>query len=163
MTTPSKNNFLTRETKKRLEERMAVLQKEKTAISKEIGIAADHGDLKENAEYHAAREKQGTLMAEEARLMSFLADGIIIDDIDYSNDDSVRVGKKVLLLNIDTDEEVEYTILGELEADPSKNILSVNAPLSRSLLGRKEGDIIKISPPRKEPYELEVLEVTPLF
>ncbi len=163
MTNSSQTVFLTKATKERLEKRMAELQKEKTAVSKEIGIAADHGDLKENAEYHAAREKQGNLMAEEARLMEFLSKGHLIDDIDYSNDDSIRVGKKAILLNVETDEEIEYTILGELEADPAKNILSVNAPLCRSLLGKCEGDTIIVRPPRKKPYELEVLEVIPLF
>ncbi|MBF0275402.1 MAG: transcription elongation factor GreA [Nitrospinae bacterium] len=158
-----RTNYLTRASREKQELRFQEIQKEKSGVADEIRVAKAHGDLRENAEYHAALEKQRNLSAEEGRVHSFLSDSVIIDDIDYSEDSSVRVGKKVTLLNLDTDEEIEYQILGELEADPKNNIISVYTPLSRSLLGKEEGDVVRISPPRKPSYEVEIVEVESIY
>ena len=159
----NKVNYLTRASREQQELRFQEIQKEKTLVADEIRVAKAHGDLRENAEYHSALEKQRNLSTEEGRVHSFLSNSVIIDDIDYSNDDTVRVGKKVTLLNLDTDEEIEYQILGELEADPKNNILSAYAPLARNLLGKEEGDTVKIAPPRKAAYEVEIVEIENIF
>ncbi|MBF0274494.1 MAG: transcription elongation factor GreA [Nitrospinae bacterium] len=156
-------NYLLRATKEKLAERFKEIQKEKTEVANEIRVAKAHGDLKENAEYHSAMEKQGNIQLEESKVLAFLSNSTIIEELDYEGDDAVRVGKKVTLLNVDTDEEVEYQILGEYEADPKQNILSAYAPLARLMMGKEEGDTFRVAIPRKPSIEYEIIEVKKIF
>jgi transcription elongation factor GreA len=142
------------------------LQKELTKLKKvdrpevidAIATAREHGDLKENAEYHAAREKQGMIEARIDKLESIFSRAQVIDPTDF-DDNTVRFGATVELADVDTDEEIEYRIVGEYEADIDKGRLSVSAPLSRAIIGKQPGDVVKVRTPRG-PREYEILEVS---
>ena len=140
-----------------LEDELKRLKQERPLISKAIGIAREHGDLSENAEYHAAKERQGMI---EARLKD--VEGIIshAQVIDPSGQDTgqVRFGLTVVLADTESDEKVTYKILGEDEANVSEGKISVTSPVARALLGKSVGDEIKVSVPRGT-REFEILEI----
>lgn len=127
---------------------------DRLAISKEIGIARDHGDLKENAEYHAAKDKQGLI---EARI-KFLEDHIgraeVIDPANLSGD-RVMFGATVDLYDVDKDKEVTYVIVGEDEADLPKGWISISSPVARALIGKSVDDtaVVETAKGRRE-YEI---------
>jgi transcription elongation factor GreA len=108
-------------------------------IVEAIADAREHGDLKENAEYHAAREQQGFCEGRIQEIEGKLGNAQIIDITKISNNGKVIFGVTVTLLNIDTEEEVTYQIVGDDEADIKQNRISVNSPIARGLIG-KEGD-----------------------
>jgi transcription elongation factor GreA len=120
---------------------------ERPQVIEAISEARSHGDLKENAEYHAARERQGFIEARIGDLEEKLARAEIIDHSDKSSG-TVRFGAWVLLRDETTDEEKKYRIVGDLEADISQNKLSISSPMARALLGKKEDDVIEIEAPR---------------
>lgn len=130
---------------------------ERPAITQAIGEARAHGDLSENAEYHAARERQGFNEARIKDLEDKLARAEVIDPTKLAGD-KVAFGARVKLLNSDTDEEVEYRILGADEADINQGSISITAPMARSLLGREVGDEVKVRTPAGERL-YEILEV----
>src|SRR5690606_25721884 len=109
-----------------LREELARLKEERPKISREIGIAREHGDLSENAEYHAAKERQGLVEARIKDLEDKLARAEIIDPSKL-NGEKVRFGATVSLTNLDTDEEVRYQIVGADEADIDKGMISISA------------------------------------
>ncbi len=131
---------------------------ERPAISKAIGVARDHGDLSENAEYHAAKERQGMI---EARIKDIEAKLALAEVIDPSKLSGSRVsfGAKVKLSNLDTDEEVTYKIIGAEEAKLDDGTLSISSPLARSLLGKEVGDEVKVRMPGGD-RTYEILDVT---
>ena len=131
---------------------------ERHKISKEIGVAREHGDLRENAEYHAAKEKQGMLNAEIIKTESQLADAEVVDTSKLKGD-KIVFGAMVKLLNTDTDEEVRYHIVGPAEADSSRGAISYEAPLAKQLMGRRAGDEVTVRTPGGE-RTYEVLEVS---
>ena len=112
-----------------------------------IAEARSHGDLKENAEYHAAREQQGFIEGRIQELESVLSNAQLIDVATLNAGDRVVFGATVDLADEDTDEEVTYQIVGELEADIKQGRISVSAPIARALIGRHEGDSIQIDAP----------------
>lgn len=127
-------------------------------ISKAIAEAREHGDLKENAEYHAAREQQsfaeGRISDVEAKLSA--AQIIDIRSITYSG--RVIFGATVEVLNLETDEKLRYQIVGEDEASIKDNKISVTSPMSRSLVGKEVGDIVVVRTPASETeYEIVVV------
>jgi transcription elongation factor GreA len=130
---------------------------ERPAIVKEIEVARAHGDLSENAEYHAAKEKQGHIEGRIQMLEDRLARAQVIDPSGQTLD-QVRFGLTVDLEDADTGETVTYTILGEEEADVSQGRISVSSPVARALLGKAVGDIVTVRVP-KGTRELEVLEI----
>lgn len=130
---------------------------ERPAITQAIAEARAHGDLSENAEYHAARERQGFNEARIKDLEDKLARAEIIDPSKIEGD-KVAFGARVKLLNTDTDEEVVYRILGADEADIKQGSISITAPMARSLLGREVGDEVKVRTPAGERV-YEILEV----
>lgn len=130
---------------------------ERPAISKAIGVARDHGDLSENAEYHAAKEKQGFIEGRIKELEAKIALAEVIDPSKLAGK-KVAFGATVKLSNADTDEEVTYRIVGADEADLKNGSISISSPLARALLGKEEGDEVKVRMPGGE-RTYEVLEV----
>jgi transcription elongation factor GreA len=122
------------------------LKEERPKISREIGIARDHGDLSENAEYHAAKERQGMVEARIKDIEDKLARAEVIDPAKLSGS-LVRFGATVTLTNLDTDDEVTYQIVGADEADINAGTISISAPLARALIGKNLGDEVTVKLP----------------
>ena len=144
---------------RRLKEELKQLQTvERLKISKEIEVARGHGDLRENAEYHAAKEKQSHIEGRILSLNDWIARAEVIDVAKLSGD-KVVFGATVKLLDVETDREVTYTLVGELEADIKRRLISVTSPLARGLIGKAVGDLVTVqSPGGAREYELvEVL------
>ncbi len=132
---------------------------ERHEVSKAIGIAREHGDLKENAEYHAAKERQGLIEARIMDLKDKLGRAEIIDctEVDCSR---AVFGTVVELLDMDTDEEVSYQLLGSEESDVKKGSISVFSPLGKSILGKEVGDDVLAQTPGGS-REFEVISISP--
>lgn len=123
-------------------------------IAKAIGVAREHGDLKENAEYHAAKERQGHIEGRIIELKDKLSRAEVINCLTVNTDKAV-FGTVVSLLDLDTDEEITYQLLGPEEADVKKGSISVLAPLGRSLLGKEVGDdVIAKTPGGTREFEV---------
>ena len=122
------------------------LKAERPKISQDIETAREHGDLSENAEYHAAKERQGMIEAHIKDIEAKLALAEVIDPAKLSGD-RVRFGAKVGLLNIDNDDEVRYQIVGADEANIDEGLISVSAPLARALIGKEVGDEVQVKMP----------------
>ncbi|WP_121764670.1 transcription elongation factor GreA [Helicobacter burdigaliensis] len=121
---------------------------------KEIDTAREHGDLKENAEYHAAREKQLFIDARINELTQLLAQARVIDPKTITHD-KVSFGSTILLEDLDTEEELCYTIVGATESNPDKGLISFHSPLAKQLLGKCVGDEVNVILPRgKADYEI---------
>ncbi|MBW8190992.1 transcription elongation factor GreA [Neiella marina] len=127
-------------------------------IIEAIAEAREHGDLKENAEYHAAREQQGFCEGRIQEIEAKLSNAQIIDVSKMDANGKVIFGATVDLLNIDTDAELTYRIVGDDEADLKKNLISVNSPIARGLIGKSEGDEVTVKTPGGD-VEFEILEV----
>ena len=127
--------------------------KERPAIIRQIAEAREHGDLSENAEYHAAREKQGFIEGRIKELESILSRAEQIDTAKLSG--SVKFGAIVNLVDEDTDEERTYQIVGEAEADIERGLLNIRSPLARALIGKDEGDSVEVTTPGgQRSYEI---------
>ena len=120
-----------------------------------IAEARGHGDLKENAEYHAAREQQGFIEGRIKQLESELSHANVIDVAALHAGSRIVFGATVTLADVDTDEEVRYQIVGDLEADIKQGLIAISSPVARALIGKEEGDAIAIDAPggRRE-YEI---------
>jgi len=127
-------------------------------VVKDIGVAREHGDLSENAEYHAAKERQGMIVARINHIEQSLSRAEVIDPTKLSGS-KVQFGARVRLLNIDTDKEETFQIVGPEEADIKQARISVASPLARGLLGREVGDEVKLQMPAG-PRSYEVLEIS---
>ncbi len=123
-----------------------------------IAEAREHGDLKENAEYHAAREEQGFIEGRIQELEGKLSHAQVIDVRSIPHSGKVIFGTTVVIINCETDESVRYQIVGDDEADIKSGKLSVNSPIARGLIGKSEGDIAGIQTP-KGIVEYEIEEV----
>jgi len=138
----------------KLREELARLKEERPKISREIGVAREHGDLKENAEYHAAKDRQGMVEAQIKDIEDKLARAEVIDPSKLSGD-RVRFGATVKVTNLDTDEDTSYQIVGADEADINVGKISVSAPLARALIGKSVGDEVVVNlPAGKRRYEI---------
>jgi len=143
---------------RRLKEELKQLQTvERARISKEIEVARGHGDLRENAEYHAAKEKQAHIEGRILDLNDWIARAEVID-VSKVKGDKVVFGATVKLLDQETDKEVTYTLVGELEADIKRRLISVTSPLARGLIGKAVGDLATVQSPGG-PREYEVVEI----
>jgi transcription elongation factor GreA len=120
---------------------------ERPRIIEAIAEARSHGDLKENAEYHAAREQQGFVEGRIKEIESKLASSEVIDVTKLTPSGKVIFGTTVKLLDLESDEEVSYRIVGDDEADIKQGLISVSSPIARGLVGKEEGDEAKIEVP----------------
>jgi len=124
-------------------------------ISAAIAEAREHGDLKENAEYHAAREQQSFCEGRITEIESKLADSEIIDVTKIESTGRVIFGSTITLLNVETDESVTYKIVGEDEADVPSGKISVVSPIARAVMGKNEGDEVVVKVPAGDvQYEI---------
>ena len=112
-----------------------------------IAEARGHGDLKENAEYHAAREQQGFIEGRIKQLESELSHANVIDVAALHAGSRIVFGATVTLADVETDEEVRYQIVGDLEADIKRGMIAISSPVARALIGKEEGDAITIEAP----------------
>ena len=141
-----------------LKEELAQLKStERPSVIRAIEEARKHGDLSENAEYHAAREKQSFIEGRIVELESKISRAQVIDTKTLSGN-TARFGATVVLLDEETNEKVSYQIVGEEEADIQKNLLSLTSPLARALIGKKTGDQVEVIAPKGETY-YQVLDV----
>ena len=151
-------NPITPEGAAKLRDELAHLRSvERPNVIQAIAVAREHGDLSENAEYHAARERQSFIEGRIKEIENKLALAEVIDPSKLAGD-KVAFGATVKLSNVDSGEEVSYRILGADEADLAKGIIGVTSPLARSLLGKEVGDEVKMRMPGGE-RTYEVLEI----
>tara|TARA_R110000744_G_scaffold4221_14_gene15360 strand:+ start:745 stop:1206 length:462 start_codon:yes stop_codon:yes gene_type:complete len=127
-------------------------------IIKSIAEAREHGDLKENAEYHAAREQQSFCEGRIQDIEGKLSNIQIIDVTKMTNTGKVIFGTTVTILNLQTDDEITYKIVGDDEADIKNNLISVSSPIARGLVGKQLDDVVTIQTP-KGAIEFEIIEV----
>lgn len=123
-----------------------------------IADAREHGDLKENAEYHAAREQQGFCEGRIKDIEAKLSNAQVIDISKIPNNGRVIFGSTVTVLNLDNDEEQTYRIVGDDEADFKQNLISVNSPIARGLVGKEKDDVVNIRTPGGG-VEFEIINV----
>jgi len=149
---------ITREGLERLKKELSNLkQVERPQNIRAIEEARAHGDLSENAEYHAAKERQSFIEGRIIELESDVGNAEVIE-VDDSPSDRVVFGKTVLIYNIATDEEIKYQLLGPYESEPENGKISVRSPLGQALIGREVGDEIKVKTPGGI-QEFEILEI----
>lgn len=147
------------ELKKKLQDEIATLEYElRNELPKEILKARAHGDLRENAEFHAAKERQRFVDARLAALKKRLADFSLID-LTRIPRDCVGLGSRVVVLDLTKDEEITYKIVASEEADATKGMISTSSPIGRGLLGKKVGDEVAIAIPGGQ-RRMEVLELS---
>ncbi len=132
---------------------------ERPRITAAIAEARAHGDLSENAEYHAAREQQSFMEGRINKIESTLADAQIIDVEKINEKDKVVFGATVTILNLETDKKVTYQIVGELEADIKIGLISIASPIARSLIGKQIEDTVDVNAP-SGIVEYEIVDVS---
>ena len=137
--------------------KLAEMKEEFATLPAIIAEAREKGDLKENAEYHAARERQGLLNAQIAKLESDLAGSEVIDPATLDKD-TVTFGKRVKVKDKNTNATLEYRIVGELEADMANNEITIVTPVAKGLLTKKVGDVVTIKVPAGDRV-FEILEI----
>ncbi len=140
------------------EELRRLKSEERPAVIKAIAEARAHGDLKENAEYHAAKEQQGFIEARIKDLEGKLSHLQVIDVTTVNGNGRVIFGCTVELIDENTGDEIEYKIVGEDEADIKTGLISFTSPIARALIGKNEGDVVNFSAPGGEK-QFEVVEV----
>ncbi len=140
------------------EELHRLKSQERPRIIQAIAEAREHGDLKENAEYHAAREQQGFVEGRIQEIEGKLGNAQIIDPATVQANGRVIFGATVVLIDADTEQEVTYQIVGEDEADIKEHRISVNSPIARALIGKEEGDEAVVQAPGGERY-YEIVQV----
>ncbi|WP_438462818.1 transcription elongation factor GreA [Marinomonas sp. PE14-40] len=151
---------MTVEGEARLREELGHLKSvERPRIINDIAIAREHGDLKENAEYHAAREEQGFAEGRIKEIEGKLSDSQVIDVKAIAHTGKVIFGSTVTLFNVDTEETVTYRIVGDDEAEVKDKKISYASPIAKALIGKNEGDEVAIKIPSGEVvYEIESVE-----
>ena len=145
--------------KKKLKDEIAALEHElHTELPKEIKVARAHGDLSENAEYHAAKEKQSFL---EGRIQDLKTKIALADVIDPSkiSQDKVAFGAKVKVMDVSSSEEKTFMLVGQDEADAKNGRISISSPVGRALLNKETGDVVTIKAPART-LEYEILEIS---
>lgn len=131
---------------------------QRPTVIEAIAVAREHGDLSENAEYHAAREQQSFIEGRIKELASVISRANIIDPLTHVGT-GVKFGATVKVVDEETDEEKSYTIVGQYESNADEGKISVTAPISRALIGKQEGDSVTVRTPRGKT-DFEILEVS---
>ena len=150
---------ITAEGAERLREELKTLKMiERPKIIKEIAEARAHGDLKENAEYHAAKERQGFIEGRISDIEGTVSNAEIIEPSKLNPGGKIVFGATVDLINVAAGEEVTYQIVGEMEASISAGMISVTSPTARALIGKQEGDEVTVNAPAGD-LTYEILEV----
>lgn len=135
-----------------------LIKVEREALKKTIQEARELGDLKENAEYHAAKEKQSQLEGRIMQLQGVLAQAQIVD-VSQVNSEKIVFGATVTLLDIEKDSRVTYQIVGEFESNKEQGKISYTSPLGKALIGKEEGDLVTVRAPKGDvEYEIESVE-----
>ncbi len=151
------DTYLTRAGYEKLKKDLAGLMKQKSQLSLDIGEAREKGDLKENAEYHSAKEKLGEVMGRIGQIQDKLQSAKMIDEMDIPKD-TVAIGTVVSLEDSDGD-TCEYTLVGEDESDPMEGKISVQSPLAQGLLGKKVKETVEVALPNAVRV-FKILKVT---
>ncbi len=140
----------------RLKVELTELKKVKRpAVIDAIATAREHGDLKENAEYHAAKEEQAFIEGRIKELESAVSNSQIIDVTRLNNTGRVVFGCTVDLINVETEAEVSYQVVGDIEADINENRIAISSPIARALIGKEEGEeVIVVAPAGDKEYEI---------
>ena len=150
---------ITKEGEIAIKERLADLKfVQRPKISEAIAEARAHGDLKENAEYHAAKELQGLIESKINEIESALASAQVIDVLSIPETGRVVFGSTVTLYDVDKDEEITYKIVGNLESDPDEGKISIDTPIAKGLIGKNIDDEVTITTPSKT-LNYEVISV----
>lgn len=135
-----------------------LIKVEREEIKKAISEARELGDLKENAEYHSAKEKQSLIEGRISQLQGVLATAKVIDP-SKMNSERIVFGATVSLLDVDKDEKVKYQLVGDIESDLSKGKVSFQSPLGKALIGKEEGDTVIVKAPKGDiEYEVDLIE-----
>ena len=149
--------YLTRDGFGKLKEELMDFNRQKLELAKEIGEAREQGDLRENAGYIAAKERQGLVLKRINELEAKLRSAKIVEDLAVNRDD-IRIGARVTVLDSASGRKLSYTLGGTDETDPAKGKISVSSPLAQGLLGAKIGEKVKITLPSGEK-SFEILTV----
>ena len=140
-------------------ELMKLKTEERPAVIKAIADAREHGDLSENAEYHAARERQSFIEGRVAELEDVVSRAEVINASQITGE-TITFGTSVMVADEDTDEESEYAIVGPYEADLSKGLISTSSPIAKALIGKRVGDSVEVTTPRGlKSYEVLSIKV----
>ena len=129
------------------EELVFLKEKKRPEIVAAIAEARSHGDLKENAEYHAAKEEQSHNEGRITEINDIIARANVIDVTKIVNDSKVIFGSTVYLVNLDTDEKIDYKIVGKDEADLKKKLIYFKSPIGKGLIGKNKGDLVEVNTP----------------
>ncbi len=145
--------------RKRLQDELNIIERElRVDLPREILRAREHGDLSENAEYKAAKERQRFLEGRKAQLQQRLA-SLSLVNLDKIPTDRVAYGSRVLLYDFEQDKEVEYRLVTPEESNLSQGLISISSPIGKSLLGKSQGDGVEIvTPSGKKEYEIRKLQ-----
>ena len=127
-------------------------------ISKEIAAAREFGDLKENAEYHAAKEQQGLIEGRVLAINDLIARANVIDVTKIENNGKVIFGSTTKLKDLETDKEISYKLVGQDEADIKKNLIFFKSPIGKALIGKNKGEMVTVNTPSGEK-NFEILDV----
>ncbi len=142
-----------------LQDELKRLKAERPQITTAIATARAHGDLRENAEYHAAKEQQGLAEARIRNIEGKLSNAQIIELDQINAAGKVVFGATVRLANVDNDEKTRYQLVGEDEADIKSGLLSISSPIARAMIGKEEGDVIEVvTPGGTVTYEITAVE-----
>ena len=133
-------------------------EKKRPEIVEAISEARSHGDLKENAEYHAAKEQQGLIEGRVLAINDLIARANVIDVTKIENNGKVIFGSTIKVKDLDTNKEISYRLVGQDEADISKNLIFYKSPIGKALIGRNKGDMISVITPSGE-RNLEIQDV----
>ena len=150
---------ITKSGEQKLTEKLRKLKtKDRPEISQAIAEARAHGDLKENAEYHAAKEQQGFIEAKIQEIEHALANAQVIDVKEIPETGRVVFGATIDLYDLNNDKSITYKIVGNLESDPEAGLISIHTPIAQGLMGQNVGDEVSISTPSGE-IDLEIEKV----
>ncbi|HAH06644.1 MAG TPA: transcription elongation factor GreA [Elusimicrobia bacterium] len=153
--------YMTRAGQEKLLNDLEELKKRKAILSVEIGEAREKGDLRENAEYHSAKERLAEVMNRISILETKLSGAQIIDNLKIKEGE-VQIGVRVTLLDVEDKDEMQWTLVGQEESDPASGLISIYAPLAQGILGHKVGEEVCVELP-VGPKKFKILKTEPAF